>query len=71
MAEKPVPRVPILAVSHLTKTIQQKEILKDLSFSYAYTGPLGSGQNATATYTISGTFDTAGTASGSIALTAN
>ena len=33
MAEKPVPRVPILAVSHLTKTIQQKEILKDLSFS--------------------------------------
>ena len=33
MAEKPVPRVPILAVSHLTKMIQQKEILKDLSFS--------------------------------------
>ena len=33
MAEKPAPRVPILAVNHLTKTIQQKDILKDLSFS--------------------------------------
>jgi hypothetical protein len=43
--------------------------LKALAFSYTYAGPLGSGQAATATYAISGTFDTAGHASGTIALT--
>ena len=29
----PEKRVPILSVQHLTKTIEQKEFLKDLSFS--------------------------------------
>src|SRR5262245_17273064 len=33
MAEKTAPRVPIYSVESLTKTLQQREILKDLSFS--------------------------------------
>src|SRR5512143_3837779 len=33
MAEKTAPRVPIYAVERLTKTVAQREILKDLSFS--------------------------------------
>src|SRR5262245_10168647 len=33
MPEKPAPRVSIYSVEHLTKTIQETEILRDLSFS--------------------------------------
>ena len=46
--------------------------LQQLGFSYSYTGPLAADpvdENISATYTVSGTFDTAGNASGRIGLT--
>jgi hypothetical protein len=46
--------------------------LQELAFSYSYSGPLAADpvdQNVGATYAVSGTFDTAGNASGTIGLT--
>ena len=47
--------------------------INDLDFSYSYSGPQtsssGSASNIQTTYSISGTFDTAGNVSGTLALT--
>jgi hypothetical protein len=54
-----------------TVALNAPDALKQLSFSYSYMGPLGVDpvdQNVSATYTLSGTFDTAGHASGTVGL---
>lgn len=55
-----------------TMAFSVSDPLKQLAFTYSYAGPLAADpvdQNVNATYTLTGTFDTAGTASGTIALT--
>lgn len=53
---------------------ERATIQADLSFSYAYSGPLTSSSTTvtdiTTTYTIAGRFDTAGNASGTVAINA-